>query len=182
MTARKHLTESEVAALIKAIAKMRYAERDRAMCTLMFRHGLRVSELCALSLTDLHLGEGRLYVRRLKGSLSTTHPLAGSTMRALRRWLARRPDSGYRELFLSERDDPFTPGGVRYLVAAWGEHAKIPFRVHPHMLRHACGYALVNRPGANVRAIQDYLGHRDPKHTARYTEISPKRFEELWGD
>ena len=57
--------------------------------------------------------------------------------------------------------------------------AKLPFRVHAHMLRHACGYALANA-GHDTRLIQDWLGHRAIQHTARYTELSPTRFKDVW--
>ena len=65
------------------------------------------------------------------------------------------------------------------LVKTIGERAKLPFGVHAHMLRHACGYALANA-GHDTRLIQDWLGHRAIQHTARYTELSPTRFKEVW--
>jgi type 1 fimbriae regulatory protein FimB/type 1 fimbriae regulatory protein FimE len=81
-------------------------------------------------------------------------------------------------LFVTERDGQFTRQGVYYLVRRISERAGLA-RVHPHMLRHACGYALANK-GHDLRTIQDYLGHRDPKHTAIYTRTAAKRFENLW--
>jgi type 1 fimbriae regulatory protein FimB/type 1 fimbriae regulatory protein FimE len=75
-------------------------------------------------------------------------------------------------------------GGVRSESArAWssriGERAAFPFKVHVHMLRHACGYTLANA-GHDTRAIQDWLGHRAIQHTARYTELSQERFKDFW--
>jgi type 1 fimbriae regulatory protein FimB/type 1 fimbriae regulatory protein FimE len=67
------------------------------------------------------------------------------------------------------------------MVARAGRIAGIPFRVHPHMLRHACGYKLAN-DGQDPRAIQAYLGHRNINHTVRYTELSPERFRGFWKD
>ena len=63
----------------------------------------------------------------------------------------------------------------------WSERtrAKLSFKVHPHMLRHACGYALANK-GHDTRALQAYLGHRNIQHTVRYTELSPTRFKDFW--
>jgi site-specific recombinase XerD len=75
--------------------------------------------------------------------------------------------------------DPFTRSSINYLVAVTGVRAGLAFHVHPHMLRHGCGYALANR-GYDLRVIQDYLGHRDPKHTTRYTRTAANRFEGLW--
>jgi type 1 fimbriae regulatory protein FimB/type 1 fimbriae regulatory protein FimE len=65
------------------------------------------------------------------------------------------------------------------LVKRIGERAGFPFKVHVHMLRHACGYALANA-GHDTRAIQDWLGHRAIQHTARYTELSQERFKDFW--
>lgn len=182
---RKHLTESEAADLIKAAGAGRHGVRDRAMALLMYRHGLRVSELIGLRLSDFDLSSGRLTVRRLKGSQGSVQPLSGAVLRAVRAYLRERPiPSPYAQLFLSERDDPFTRFALNYLVATWGARASIPFKVHPHMLRHSCGYALVNRPGGahDLRLIQDYLGHKDIRHTAQYTALSAGRFADLWGD
>jgi integrase len=57
--------------------------------------------------------------------------------------------------------------------------ARLAFKAHPHMLRHACGYALANK-GHDTRALQAYLGHRNIQHTVRYTELSPTRFKDFW--
>src|SRR5450830_1717864 len=65
------------------------------------------------------------------------------------------------------------------LVERAGREAKLAFKAHPHMLRHACGYALANK-GHDTRALQAYLGHRNIQHTVRYTELSPTRFKEFW--
>ena len=61
------------------------------------------------------------------------------------------------------------------------EEAGFDFAVHPHQLRHACGYFLASK-GHDTRAIQDYLGHRDIHHTVRYTKMAPQRFESFWED
>src|SRR6266540_3248208 len=58
---------------------------------------------------------------------------------------------------------------------------EFPFPVHPHMLRHACGYKLAN-DGQDTRAVQHYLGHKNIQHTVRYTELSPERFKSFWED
>ena len=67
------------------------------------------------------------------------------------------------------------------LRAAPGVEAKLGFKAHPHMLRHACGFALANK-GHDTRALQAYLGHRNIQHTVRYTELSPGRFKDFWRD
>jgi type 1 fimbriae regulatory protein FimB/type 1 fimbriae regulatory protein FimE len=70
---------------------------------------------------------------------------------------------------------------VRKILARAGELGHLPFPVHPHMLRHACGYKLAN-DGHDTRAIQHYLGHRNIMHTVRYTELASDRFKGFWSD
>ena len=82
-------------------------------------------------------------------------------------------------VFTSERGAPFTTAGFAKMVARAGHEAKFKFGVHPHMLRHACGYALANR-GHDTRALQAYLGHKNIQHTVRYIELSPLRFKDFW--
>ena len=60
-----------------------------------------------------------------------------------------------------------------------GARAEMPFPVHPHMLRHGCGYALANA-GHDTRALQAWLGHKNIQHTVRYTELAPDRFKNFW--
>ena len=123
------------------------------------------------------LAGARLWVRRLKGSLSTDQPITGNALRALKTYLQSRTDH-LPWLFVSERGTPFTRQGLYYLITVIGQRAGLK-HVHPHMLRHSCGYALADK-GADARLIQDYLGHRDLRHTARYTRTAVKRFEGLW--
>jgi site-specific recombinase XerD len=103
--------------------------------------------------------------------------MAGDELRAIRRDLALRFDE-LPWLFASEREAQLTRQAVNYVLAQAAARAGLP-PVHPHMLRHSCGFALANR-GYDLRLIQDYLGHRDPKHTVRYTRTAGKRFEGLW--
>jgi site-specific recombinase XerD len=82
-------------------------------------------------------------------------------------------------VFTSEQTAPFTTAGFASTVERAGFEAKFSFKVHPHMLRHACGYALANK-GHDTRALQAYLGHKNIQHTVRYTELSPTRFKDFW--
>ena len=72
-----------------------------------------------------------------------------------------------------------TPDGFKKLIGRLGEAAKMPFPIHPHMLRHACGYKLAN-DGHDTRALQHYLGHKNIQHTVRYTELASDRFRDFW--
>jgi site-specific recombinase XerD len=82
-------------------------------------------------------------------------------------------------VFVSERNAPFSVAGFAKLVERAGVEAKLPFKCHTHMLRHACGYALANR-GTDTRTLQAYLGHRSIQSTVRYTELAPGRFKNLF--
>jgi integrase len=124
------------------------------MLLLAFRHGLRASELCGL--------------RRAKGGATATHPLLGDELRALRA-LKREAKSPF--IFVSERGAPFSTSGLAKLIERAGTEAKLPFKVHPHMLRHATGFALANK-GTDTRTLQAYLGHRSIQSTVRYTELA----------
>jgi len=176
------LTESEMRRFLDAARLGRHGARDFAMMLMAYRHGLRVSELIDIRLTDLDLATARLFVRRKKGSLSTHQPIEGDEIRAIRAWLRERALDGNAAcsplLFLSERG-PMTRQSVNYLVGETALRAKLHFAVHPHMLRHSCGYYLANR-GYDTRLVQDYLGHRNIAHTVRYTRTAASRFEGLW--
>ena len=119
-----------------------------------------------------------LHVRRVKKGTPSTHPILGDELRALRR-LQREQEPKSPFVFTSERGSPFTTAGFARMVERAGTLAKLSFKAHPHMLRHACGYALANR-GHDTRALQAYLGHRNIQHTVRCTELSPTRFKDFW--
>jgi site-specific recombinase XerD len=119
-------------------------------------------------------------VNRVKQGSPSTHPIRGDEMRALRK-LAREQDSKSPFVFTSERGAPFTTAGFARMVESAGEAAKLGFKAHPHMLRHACGFALANK-GHDTCALQAYLGHKNIQHTLRYTELAPTRFKDFWRD
>jgi type 1 fimbriae regulatory protein FimE len=178
--AREYLTPAEVNALIRAARQRgRYGHRDATLLLLMYRHGLRVAEVVRLRWEMLDLKAALLHVRRVKNGLAAIHPLRGPELRALRQLQQIYTSIAY--LFVSERGGPLTPRAVHHIVAQAGVAAELPFPVHPHMLRHACGFYLANK-GVDTRALQQYLGHRNIQHTVRYTELTPQRFQDFWED
>ena len=174
---KEYLDPSKIERLLEAAKGGRHGPRDHALLLLTYRHGLRVSEAVGLKLDHVNLKEARLWVKRVKGSLDSQQPLAGDELRALKRYLATREDK-LPWLFVSERGCQMVRRAVNHMIAAAGKRAGLG-SVHPHMLRHSCGYALANR-GQDFRLIQDWLGHRDPKHTSRYTRVAARRFEGVW--
>ena len=106
-------------------------------------------------------------------------PWIGDELRTIKRYLAIRKSS-LPWLFVSERGAQLSRQGIAYLIREAGKRAKLG-HVWPHMLRHSCGYHLANLSQVpDLRLIQDYLGHKNIKNTARYTRTSARRFEGLW--
>jgi integrase len=175
---RRYLTGREVDKLMETARKRgRYGHRDATMILVAYRHGLRASELCDLQWHQVELNAGRLHVRRAKNGSPSVHPMQGDEIRALRRLQREQKESPH--VFMSERGGPMTPKSFGTLFWRLGERARMPFQTFPHMLRHACGYALANA-GHDTRALQAWLGHKNIQHTVRYTELSPSRFKNFW--
>lgn len=177
---REYLSSGEIDKLIKTARDIgRYGYRDSTMILIAFRHGLRVSELVSLRWSQFDLKHGLFHVVRRKNSIESTHPLYGVEMRSLQK--IRRENPGAQFVFLSERKAPMTDSAFRKMLYRTGETAKLGLPVHPHMLRHSCGFKLAN-DGQDTRSIQYYLGHKNIQNTVPYTQISPNRFKEFWKD
>jgi type 1 fimbriae regulatory protein FimB len=188
---REHLMPEEVAKFLAAAKNKslsRNPERDYCMLLLMVRHGLRVSEAIKLRLSDVDLQAKVMHVKRLKNGVSTTHPLYNGEVKAIKDWMVERQEMSLdaltlgagNTLFISERRRPLERSNVCKMVNRYAKAAGLgDLAVHPHMLRHSCGYDLANR-GVDTRCIQGYLGHRNIQHTVRYTELSPTRFANLY--
>lgn len=179
---RRYLTENEVARLVEAAKNGRHALRDMCLIFWMYRRGWRVSEALSAKLSDIDLEARVIYVRRAKNGTPTTHPIAPDEMKALRAWLKARASYTGAEcpaLFLSERGQALDRRQINYLLKRYGEQAGLSFTPHPHMLRHACGYALANA-GHDTRALQTYLGHKSIQSTTLYTETNVGRFMGFW--
>ena len=175
--ARDYLDADEMDRLLAAAKKSTQGIRDYALLLMMYHHGLRVSEATMMRRDALMGDNTRVWVERLKGSLSTEQPIEGAEQKAIKRYLATREDN-LPWLFVSRHKTQLSRQAVNFVIAQAGKRAGLG-HVHPHMLRHSCGYYLANR-GVDFRTTQDLLGHRDPKHTTRYTRVAARRFEGIW--
>lgn len=154
------------------------ARRDRALLELLYGSGLRVSEASGLTLTALSLAERSVRVLG-KGSKERRVPLGEAACEALSKYLAVRvelahPKSGYLHpslVFVSSRGGPFSPRRIQELVRRLGEVAAGRADLHPHALRHSCATHMLEG-GADLRAIQEFLGHESLATTERYTHLS----------
>ncbi|MFP9230230.1 tyrosine-type DNA invertase [Pectobacterium cacticida] len=181
---RKFMTQSEIESLLKAANIGPHAARNYCLTLVCFIHGLRASEICRLRISDIDLESGCIYIHRLKKGFSTTHPLLNKEIRALKRWLEIRmsyPHSTSEWLFLSQKGNPLSRQQFYHIISASGGIAKLSLEIHPHMLRHSCGFALANM-GIDTRLIQDYLGHRNIRHTVWYTASNAGRFYGIWNN
>jgi type 1 fimbriae regulatory protein FimB/type 1 fimbriae regulatory protein FimE len=179
LRSREYLTPDEVETLIAAARRNRHGYRDATMLLVAFRHGLRASELVGLRWEQVDYSRALLHVRRVKGGTPSVHPLTGVELRALRRLQRESESSPF--VFVSERGAPFTTAGFARMMQRAGAAAKLNLKVHPHMLRHACGFALANA-GHDTRSLQAYLGHSNIQNTVRYSELAPDRFRRFWND
>lgn len=146
--------------------------RDDAVLELLYGSGLRVGELCGLQVSSVSLANGAANVWG-KGAKERRVPVSEPAVAALRRWLAVRhevlpPEAG-DVLFGNERGRPLTPRDVRRIV-----DRRSPSPTHPHALRHTFATHLLDG-GADLRAVQELLGHTDVATTQRYTHVSRER-------
>lgn len=179
----KFLTPDEIGHLLAAA---RANVRDRALFLIAYRHGLRASEVGLLRTEDLDLRTLRLMVHRLKGSHSGAHPLQPDEAKALRAWLREREQpranpSGISlaspVLFPSNRGDPIARRTLDWLMKKYGEIAGLPIaKRHFHCLKHSIATHLLEA-GADLRFVQDWLGHSNIQNTVVYTFLTARSRE-----
>ena len=175
----KHVTEEQVDHSGRGRALGRHRHRDATMILIAFRHGLRVTELVKLPRDQVNLTEQRILVKRLKRSRDGTHDLARIEVAALKK-LFKDNDRRERQpwVFLNERGGPLTRSAFSSCSRGAGQGCDPPIAVHPHMLRHGCGYHLINQ-GTTMRHVQAHLGHRSISVTEKYTELAPTAGKKL---
>ena len=171
----RYLTEQQVKALIACVGSHgRHPSRDVALVTLMYHHALRVSEAIGLKWSAIDLKARTITLHRAKGGRPSVQPLYPSGIRALK--ALRAPGSGH--VFIDHFERPMKRNAVAMLLRRRGPQAGIG-HVHPHQLRHACGYKLTN-DGVDLRVVGDHLGHQSLQSTLRYTQVAPARHAGLF--
>ncbi|WP_149330567.1 MULTISPECIES: tyrosine-type DNA invertase [Citrobacter] len=182
MKERLYLTRQEVRLLIQATQGSRNQLRDHCMITFGYVHGLRVSELTGMRINDIDFHGGHVQVRRLKGGFSTIHPITHMEKEILSEWISTRSRYAGEDvpwLFLTEKGNRMSRQQFYKLLSRYGKIAGLLISPHPHMLRHGCGFALADQ-GLDTRLIQDYLGHKNIRHTVHYTAGNAARFSAIW--
>jgi site-specific recombinase XerD len=179
MNQRKYLTKEEVMAMLDVALQDKHGVRNHCLIFMAFRHGLRISELLSVTLSDIDMMSKQIYIQRMKNGFSTIHPFDINEQEVIQQWITVREsyftsrESDF--LFLSDRSGSLSRKQAWQIIRKCGVNSELKVSSHPHMLRHACGYTLANE-GADTRLIQDYLGHRNIRHTVRYTQGNSERF------
>nr|NIP97148.1 tyrosine recombinase [Akkermansiaceae bacterium] len=177
------LAETQVASLLESIDPARpLGRRDLAILELFYSSGLRLAEICSIRLETLDLEDGFLRVTG-KGNKTRLVPVGGRARSALEDYLANeRPKLVKRqtrsEIFLSVRGGPLGPDRVRQIVKRRARQAGIGQNMYPHLLRHSFATHLLEN-GADLRVIQELLGHADIATTQIYTHVDDKRLKKV---
>lgn len=181
--APKYLTENQVNHLIEVAQTCGTNDwkrkRNTLLLMMLFRHGLRRTEARNLHWNEINLEDSQIHITRAKNGKLCVHSIHEREMRMLMKFKRMCGDFVY--VFPRSDGGRLSETSFRHILNKIGEHSNIPFRIHPHMFRHACGYYLANK-GVDTRAIQEYLGHRDIQNTVVYTDQAPNRSKDFWED
>ena len=178
------LMEEEISAIINAVVEtFQFAKRDKAIIEMLYSCGLRVSELCALSLNNLYLNDDMIRIMG-KGSKERLLPVGGRAKIFLNDYLIHcRPgiqkDKGSSSVFLSRNGNPLTRAMINNILRKWSQVAGISKSVSPHTLRHSFATHLLEG-GADLRFVQALLGHSDISTTQIYTHLDKHHLKEVY--
>lgn len=163
----KFLTIEEIARLLSAISD----KRNKAIFLMAYRHGLRASEVGLLNVQDLDFQKQRVMIHRLKGSLSGIHPLQADEARILKSYLKTR-NSQSPTLFVSNRNLPISRKTLDVQIKQYGAKARLPEdKCHFHVLKHSIATHLLDTGEADIRFVQDWLGHANIQNTVIYASL-----------
>ena len=167
------LTQTEMRNLLSVID----SKRDAALFLIAYRHGLRASEVGKLRIEDLDMHQYRLRIQRLKHSLSGLHPLQPDEVKAIKAYLRTRASQA-PSIFLSNRNEPISRRMLDKLMKIYGEKAGLPdTKRHFHCLKHSIATHLLDA-GADLRFVQDWIGHASIKNTVIYAQLTSRRRDE----
>ena len=169
----KYLTQDELRNLLKVIDN----KRDKAIFLLAYRHGLRASEIGTLKSGDIDLSRGRIRIDRLKHSQGGEFPLQPDEIKAVKAWLKVRSNNS-PWLFPSQRGSPVHRRTLDYLMKRYGKKAGLPSeKCHFHVLKHSIATHLLDA-GADIRFVQDWIGHKNIQNTVIYAHLSHQAQDE----
>jgi len=182
---REYLTADEIDKLLTAAkTASRNPARDYCALLLMFRHGLRVSELCAIKLSDINVGTKEFHVNRLKGCDSGPHEFYNGESKAVKAWLIERakmnPPADVDTLFISERRKPLSRVTVWYMIGEISQGGRPGALGYPPAYAAAFDRVRVSEQGHRHPDHPGYLGHRSISSTVRYTKLDSRRFAKLF--
>jgi site-specific recombinase XerD len=161
-------TQAELKRLLAAVKD----KRDRAIIKTAYRHGLRASEVGMLQRDDVDLKQGRLNIRRLKGSLAGVYPMAADTVKVIRSYLRTRDDHDSPYLFISNRGLPIDRRTLWKMMQTYAEAAGLPEdKQHFHILKHSIATHLLDA-GADLSFVKDWLGHANIQNTTIYARLT----------
>jgi len=176
------LDEQQTVRLLEAPAAGKWqALRDRAILETLYSTGMRVSELAGLNLEDVDAVSGTAVVRG-KGKRERLCPIGKTALAAIHRYLAARPTKKLKvpyALFVSQKGGRLTVRQVDRLLQRYAKQAKLPVAISPHGLRHTFATHLLDR-GADLRSVQELLGHRSLSTTQIYTHVTPQRLKKVY--
>lgn len=175
LRSREYLTSDEIKTLRAAVRENRYPLRDSLIILMLYKHGLRVSELVGLRWDSIDFHTGMIFIRRKKNGTESNQKLSSDEIAMLKK--LRKEVSG-AFLFASERGETLQRFAVNQMLTTAGSKASLGFKVHPHMLRHAAGYELA-KAKVPTRTIQGFMGHKNIQHTVRYTALDPDAYKGL---
>ena len=179
------LTTREVGKLLSAPPKNEsQGLRDRAMLETLYSAGLRVSELVGINLKDLDLAEGLVRVRG-KGKRERFAPLGSFAIRAIKRWIKKRipakkqSEASIGALFLNKFGNRLTTRSVGRMIEKYLQETGLDLRTSPHTLRHSFATHLLDN-GADIRSVQELLGHKSLITTQIYTHVSTANLKKAY--